>query len=443
MKAKTSLQIEVYKLSKKLPKIGIAHKKWASLNLFDHYVYRAKSQYTCFECGHSWAVSNPPAMDYLVDETCPKCKLTLKSTKKKIRTKREDNRMAIFDVVGRFQIVRFFFVTKHIRLGEKPSISISEIVQHWINPEGKTIIMSATYNGMSKWGYTEGWSLGSALEIRNYGKVDEYTSNKYFVNGNRDTKIEYPDAKYIPELKRNGFKRSTHGFNPAYFFSLLLSSPMAETLLKAKQYALLQAVSNDRNRVTKYWASVKVCMRHKYIVKNASTWLDYLDDMVELGMDTHNPKYICSATLEADHQRTTRIIRARRDKQDAEEKRIKWAEENRIYKQEKARFFELKFSNGIIDVVVLKDLKDFEKEGLTHNHCVFERNYYHRTNSLIMSARIKDERLETLEIDLQNFRIEQCAGFNNKPTTHHNTIMKLVRENMTKIKKLAKQEIEE
>lgn len=439
MKPKNSLQIEVAKLSKGLPKLRSAHKKWASLNLFDHYVHRTKSLYTCFECGHSWKVSQTPAMDYLMNETCPKCGLTLKSTERKIRTKREDNRMAIHDVVGRFQVVRFFFVTKHIRLGEKPSVKIDEIVQHWITPEGKAIIKSATFNGLGQWGYTEGWCLGTSLEIRNYGRVDEHTSNKYFVNGNRNTEIDYPDAKYIPELKRNGFKGSTHGFNPAYFFTMILSSPVAETLLKAKQYALLGAFSDDRYRVNKYWASIKIALRHKYIIKKASTWLDYLDDMEELGMDIRNPKYICSPTLEADHQRTTRIIRARREKKDAKEKRIKWLEENRKYKEEKARFFELKFSNGIIDVVVLKDLKDFEKEALAHNHCLFERNYYKKAYRLIMSARKQNERLETIEIDLEKFQIKQCAGFNNLPSPHHSTIMKLVKENMTQIKKLAKQ----
>lgn len=441
MKPKTHLQIEVDRLSKRLPKLGTAHKKWASLNLFKHYIYRCKDSYTCFECGHTWPIHNAPAMDYLLDETCPKCKLTLISTDRKIRTKREDNRMVIFDVVGRFQLVRFFFVTKHIRLGEKPEIEIDEVVQHWITPEGQDIIRSAKYNGFGQWSYTEGWCLGSALEIRTYGNIDRGTPNKYFINPQTPDKhfrYEYPDAKLIPEIKRNGFRGSTHGYNPAYFFTLILSKPMAETLLKAKQYNMLGEFASKQNEIIENWSSIKICIRNGYKIQNASDWLDHIAMLRELGKDVHNPKYICPANFKEAHQKLITYTQKKKHL-DLYKADLKLKAENYAFRKAKRKLFNLVFQNDNITIVALKTIKDFKAEGEILNHCVFVRKYYEKPDSLIMSARIGDKRIETIEISLRELKVLQARGLNNQSTEYHDEIINLVNSNIKSIKKALKQ----
>lgn len=55
MKPRTKIQKEVAALSKRLPKISEAQKKYAFLHSFEHVGRRsAKGIITCPECGHQW-----------------------------------------------------------------------------------------------------------------------------------------------------------------------------------------------------------------------------------------------------------------------------------------------------------------------------------------------------------------------------------------------------
>jgi hypothetical protein len=429
MKPKTQLQIEVDKLSKRLPKIRVAHEKWASLNLFESYVYRLKDQHTCFECGHTYK----PILTFPSNEQCPKCKRTLKSTNKKVRKIRNVEYFSIIDTFDRFQIVRYFHVTKHWYLGYKPNVWINEVVQHWISPEGKNIIRGLN-TCMNSWGYNDGWAFGSELAIRSYGKVNEYSSNKYYIN----TKNQYPKPRFINDLRRNGFKDSTHGYNNAYFFSLLLSTPMAETLLKAKQYSVLSEFINNKSKITENWASIKICIRNGYKIANASDWFDHLTLLKSFGKDVRNPKYICPTDFKAEHrclvERRLKIEDADRF---AQQQRIK--AENEAFHKAKKKLFNLVFANDNITIVALKTVADFKLEGELLNHCVYASKYYEKDDSLIMSARMGDQRLETIQISLRELKVLQARGLNNEPSKYHKEILNLVNQNINAIRKALKQ----
>ncbi len=70
---------------------------------------------------------------------------------------------------------------------------------------------------------------------------------------------------------------------------------------------------------------------------------------------------------------------------------------------------------------------------LTRNilhHCLFANNYHLKPNTLVLSARIDDTPIETIEISLEKFKVLQSRGKYNSETEYHKRILKLVNKNM-------------
>ena len=91
-------------------------------------------------------------------------------------------------------------------------------------------------------------------------------------------------------------------------------------------------------------------------------------------------------------------------------------------------------TDGLIQCTVLRDVKAFEEEGTAMAHCVFRCKYYEKPYSLILSARINDKRIETVEVDLSNYTIKQCYGKHDQFTMYHDRIKELVNSQMETIK---------
>ena len=68
------------------------------------------------------------------------------------------------------------------------------------------------------------------------------------------------------------------------------------------------------------------------------------------------------------------------------------------------------------------------------HHCVYTNAYYNDENSLILSARIDGERIETVEVDLQTLKVVQSRGVCNSNTEYHDRIIKLVEDNAEQIR---------
>ena len=69
------------------------------------------------------------------------------------------------------------------------------------------------------------------------------------------------------------------------------------------------------------------------------------------------------------------------------------------------------------------------------NICVFGSEYYKKADTLILSARIDDEIIETVEVDLRTLKVVQCHGKYNKDTEYHDRIINLVNSNAKLIRK--------
>lgn len=67
------------------------------------------------------------------------------------------------------------------------------------------------------------------------------------------------------------------------------------------------------------------------------------------------------------------------------------------------------------------DIKDIPKSC----HCLFHSGYYGRSNSLILSARVKGSITETIEYNLSVKEVAQCQGLQNSKSEHHDKILQV------------------
>lgn len=417
MKPRNKFQRQVVDLSKQLPRISKTQIQWAYKNCIEHYGRRTKKGViTCLECTHTWT-------DKTIEKhcICPQCgsKLVIADTRQRVFDQYEY--FCIITAWKGFQVLRFFYITCDAKVGKKAIYRQLEVVQRWIAPDGKY----ATMARLRPTGYfVKSWCYGTDLEIRP-------EKNMYDVN---PTCI-YPRQKLIPEIQRSGYQKQFYGLTPFELFYCLLSYSKAETLLKAGQISLLELFSAGNRNIQKYWASIRICIRNRYIVNDALEWCDYIDMLRFFNRDVHNAKYVCPADLKDEHYKFVKKKRLWQKRIQEEEAKKRAFEEESTFKELKSKFFGVEFSDGLISIFVLDSVEKIKNEGDLMHHCVFSSNYHLKTDSLILSARINDERLETIEFSLSKLQVIQSRGLCNKITPYHDKILELVQKNIPLIKK--------
>lgn len=102
--------------------------------------------------------------------------------------------------------------------------------------------------------------------------------------------------------------------------------------------------------------------------------------------------------------------RAYDERQELEKKRQKARENEAKFKELKGKFFGIAFTDGTIQVRVLESIDEYMEEGRAMHHCVFNSNYFLRPESLVLSATINGNRVETVEISLKTLKVVQSRG---------------------------------
>ena len=145
--------------------------------------------------------------------TCPHCGKELEVLDTRKRVFKDMEYFSVITTCKQFQVIRFFAVHLKRKVCQPAKYYISEVVQRWIAPDGKTETV-ARLRCQSLF-YCDLWNEWSDMEIR---------GNKKFGAYDIDPICTYPTTRLIPELKRNGFKGDCHNILP---FSRL-SFPTAE-----------------------------------------------------------------------------------------------------------------------------------------------------------------------------------------------------------------------
>lgn len=428
MKPRNKLQHLVAELSSKLPVLTDAQRKWAQEHCFPHLGYKCKDEVWCSDCGKMWVTTDETLACNNGDIKCPYCGHKLKI---KVSRKQKDDEvtyMTIVTVVEDFQVLRHIYVNRFAKKNKEPYFFVTEVAQQWIAEKGKQTVMAKPMNmGCNGWIYSE------PLSIKNeYSGWMGYSYNKYAING-----YVYPKLKILPILQRNGLKSSFHDITPSSLITSLLECGIAEMLLKTKQYSLLKHLHN-KGGISHKWA-VNICNRNGYIVKDAPMWQDYLDLLDYFHLDTHNAKYVCPGNLKAEHDRLYKKKQAIEFKQRREREHVVAIEEKERQKKQihefykrMEKFFGIVITDGVITIQPLESVTQFYQEGKNMHHCVY--GYYKRTDCLILSARIGNKRIETIEVSLKTLNIVQSRGTCNQNTEYHDQIIGLVNKNIGLIK---------
>lgn len=416
MKPKTALQKEVAALSEKLPPLTAAQIDWVKRNAFSWVAYRCKKNTWCVNCGHVFSNNH---------DRCPHCGKKFRVEESRAVKKLEKNYTTIHTTCKGFQVARHFVATRLSRKNQAPEYTINEAVQIWINEQGKQTIMarSCCYQCF----YRDLWNFDKPMTIK------EPSSSCY--HGDRYDIFSYSNklCRVSPIIKRDGFKGYFHDITPTKLFSLLLSNPFAEMLIKTHQYDLLRLLA--RRGQIKHAHAVNICNRNGYIVKDASLWCDYLNLLEYHHLDTHNAHYVCPANLKVEHDlllHRKNVIEERKRKAEHIKEAKKW---EKMYRERVSKFQDITFGDDKLTISVLMSVAEVAAEGTAMHHCVFAMGYYKDENALLLSAKDKQgNRVETIEINLKTFEVVQSRGVCNKNTEHHKRIIDLCKRNMNAIK---------
>lgn len=438
MRPKNDRQREVVALSATLPPITEAQKRWAFEHCFAKKAFLCKRKAWCSCCGgiiDAHTVS--PLIVTVCGEAivCPHCGRRLKVENSRKLKHKEKWYYTILTTCHGYQVCRNYSVSRSIRRGEKPYNDIDEVVQNWITEDGHEEVIARPINALS--GYYDSWATNKPMELRDAKRHDPYRPDKYHISGS----WIYPSRRVLPLAKRNGYTgRNQTGIPEGEHVRLLLTDREAEMLEKNSQFSLLAWKYNRgyREFCLPYAHAIRVANRNKYLIKDASMWMDYIDLLAYFGYDTHNAHYVCPRNLKAEHDRLHKRKERIEAEKEEEEKRKQTAKWEADYKAKKGAYLGICFGNEDIVITVLQSVAEFAEEGKAMHHCVYSANYFRKPQTLILSAKTTDgKRLATIELSLRSYNVVQCRGVCNRQPDQYDTIMKLISDNINLFRKVA------
>ena len=424
MKPSSKYKQRIFDLSKTLKPLTDKQDQYAIKNGVKPFAYQTKKETVCMECGTSFQTTKKT-------DTCPNCnkKLIIIKTLHKYSTWKVN--FCIIDKCEEFQVIRYFqYISSYFK--HKAVIrNKSEIIQHWIDQNGKMTTIARTLVGI--FGTTR-WDTNAPLEIR-----------AFVHNGNKDIfpDVIYPGykKKLIPNIIRNGFNGNFYDQNPNAVFRAILINNKLETLFKVNAHSFIKHVigyglNNLGFFLDNYWEQIRICIKNNYIPYDVKIWRDYINLLKECNKDILNSHYVCPNDLKAEHDfYVAKVIRIHKRKRKEDQiKEIRNADIQ--YQKQKSKFFNLKIHDKNLRIVPLKSVDEFLLEGNTMNHCVFTNKYYEKDDSLILSAQVNGKRTETIEFSLEEMKVVQAYGANNIVSTYHNQILGLMKKSVKSIKEI-------
>ncbi|MBD5236311.1 MAG: hypothetical protein HDS62_02035 [Bacteroidales bacterium] len=419
MKPRTQFEKLVKISNEKLADITPKAYDWAVRTQIDHIAFRTSGyKCTCGDCTHRFNYEGKAK-----SIKCPHCGRMVKilDTNKRILLP------AVYfnttEVLDNIQVLRTFRLNATYRKGSESSYEVIEVCRLWLNSKGQTAVTSRK---RTLGYYLDNFNWSSEIELKSLSEV-------YFAISDCNT---YPYFSAIPELRRNGLKKSISYCNPFLLMKYLLTDSRIETLMKGGHTKAVRYFINNHYRLRYCWDSLKVAYRRGYEPTDYSLWCNTISILDRLGRDIRNAKYICPDNLKEAHDQWGRkyqqVERIRIDR----EQMIKAKKDEDKFIKEKSRFFNIVIKDSDITISVLNSIEEYRAEGDAMHHCVFSASYYNISDSVILSARDKDgRRIETIEFSLTQGKVVQSRGVCNKNTEFHDRIVSLVNDNASLFKK--------
>jgi len=417
MKPKTKLQHQVLDYSQHLWKIDKEMLEWVKVGCLEHKGYATKTRVLCMDCGQRFSTELVKRKRAI----CPHCGTKLEIEQSRKRTDKQHMYIAKAEIYGEFQVIRNFELYAYYEDESAPSYFIHEVLQHWIKDDNtrEVVALGHVMGGV-------GWCGDMEIRKKIIGGYSNCSNDIY-------PEKYHPMSEFKAEYMRYGIDHKLQGLSFLRAINVLRYNNKAETLLKARKYDLLSYCSGSSYKIEAHWPSIKICLRNNYSIKDLSIWFDYLELLSHYHKDLRNAHYVCPKNLKKAHD--LYVAKKKKDDEKADRERnikrmlaLKNAAEN--YIKEKSKFFDLHISDGQIVIVALKSVEEFKEEGTAMHHCVYSNEYFLKENSLILSARVGEKRIETVEVNLKTLDVVQSRGVCNKSTEYHDRIVGLVKKNI-------------
>lgn len=405
MEARTKIEKEIETLRGEVSTFEPSEKQIKSA--FPHIGIANGKRVFCTECGKAYKEIRTTG-----HVRCKNCHRTLKLIERDRRVFSIEDYLMEAEVVGRFQVNRFFYLKKSYSHKFGMEYMASEVMQRWISDNGKMVTLAKNFVPMS---WESKWCLSSDMSFK---KNKNLTSWGYYDRYDIDTDCVIVKG-ILPVLKERGYN-GKDSYNRRTQIGLqadLLNNSKIETLFKC---GFTEFVNLSDSAIDGLWGQIKTCMRHQYHLDCLSVglWLDMINSLDYMGKDIHNPKFICPENLIDSHdfwtnERARKVAKEEAAKKTAlererERKRALAEAKKNTYPQRMAAFLGIFIKGNGFTIRPLQSVVEFQEEGKAMHHCVYANEYYNKDNCLILSVRDKDNnRLSTIEYDLNNFRIVQ------------------------------------
>lgn len=453
MKPRSRIEREFVDLANTMPPYSRSQEvmDWARETAFPsisyYWKHRWSSEIWCQCCGHRELCEDSLLVMQAAGYTCPKCgaKTSVEPYNRINPSTNLGRYVTVFDVVNDIQVLRVFEVFRENTGNPETWYGISELYQCWINDKGREVITTRRYTRSCYhfgWDYTGPYSIGK----HNAGGLGYFYYDDVYSPGNN---YIYPKMKLSKAMRTIGVNKKfvlqmiKKRVEISSVLSYLIKEPYVESLLKTGYEKLYWYFLRSRKRFSKYRHAVNICHRNKYKIEHPTEWCDYIDELTELGLDTHNSYYVCPADLNTAHSMMSMRVARKRKKEEDEKKLRQAAKDEASFIERRQSFFDLTLEGEGFTVVCIKSVKETMDEGRFLHHCVFSCGYYNKQDSLLLSARDNGtgKPIETIEVSLRDFSILQCRGNCNQDSDKHSEIVSLVQNNMSIIKNITTRRI--
>jgi len=434
MKARTKNQKVVVALDSKVKKIGKRVHNWAEKNVMYNLGHRYKSgTVNCLKCGNHWKSNFSQAwQEEVTGDKCPKCKSELKITSTMKRTNDQSAYYTVIEKAGDYQLIRTFQINSKLKCKEAAKYYHIECFRVYIRKDGKREVIARLRSGNGYyWGYWQGW-----MELRQ-PKVIE---NKYSDEG-----LLYPKWDIHKHVTQAGFDAYTYEENKytaCKLMWILLTCIHMETIDKTPGYnKLYKYCFHYPEQIQKYWATIKICIRNKYMIPEPRTYMDMIEALSYLKKDLRNRHFVCPDDLQEQHNfwiaTATRVRRKHEEKLSKAKKLAlieKQAKEIDNFEKRMVKFADLKFEIKNLKILPLLYIDQVKSAGKELHHCIYQTtSYWQDENNLLLGAYLNDKLIETTQYSLSEKEVLHSYGLLNKHSVRHNTIVKTINKQKDKI----------
>lgn len=211
---------------------------------------------------------------------------------------------------------------------------------------------------------------------------------------------------------------------------LLLTDHRIETMMKAGNRKAVEYFVHNPSALNLCWNAYKIAARHGYEPKDYELWSDTIRLLDKLGKDIRSVKYICPDHLKLAHDHWLKKVNRMEESRRAKEQMQRAKQHEAEFYRQKSCFFGITITDNDLEISVLNSLEAYREEGKALKHCVFQCEYFAKTDSIILSAHDhQGHRIETVEFSLTEGRVIQSRGICNTNTEFHNRIIELVNAN--------------